>query len=88
MLIYQTTDQAVIVNEYRWAYVRKNDKKIKWQNRFTNMVNALAEMKYYLSDETGILILDSKGLQIPNREWTGEIHHDVQKLITDLNIGE
>lgn len=88
MLIYQTTDQAVIVDEHRWAHIKKNDRKIKWQSRFANMVSALGQMHYYLIDETGNLITDAKGLHIPNREWTGEIHHDVQKLITDLNIGE
>jgi len=88
MLIYQTTDQAVLLQEHRWAYIKKGDKKIKWHNRFKEMSNALGKLNYYLIDSVGNLITDSKGLNVPNREWTGEIHEDVEKLVSELNIGD
>ena len=88
MLIYQTTDQAVVLQEHRWAYIKKGDKKIKWQNRFKDMSDALGKLNYYLIDDMGDLIFDAKGLTVPNREWTGEIHENIEKLITELNIGD
>ena len=88
MLIYQTTDQAVVLQEHRWAYIKKGDKRIEWQNTFKDMCFALGKLNYYSVDSFGDLIYDVKGLTIPNRELTGEIHENIEKLIIELNIGD
>lgn len=95
MLIYQTkpTDprepkQAILLDMYRWAHVQEFDTKIKWREDFLEFGTALGSIGFYEMDETGVVMLDKKGLSIPNAEWFkhGEIHNDIDRLIEELSL--
>lgn len=95
MLIYQTKPtnsrepkQAIVIDSHRWAYIVEGDIKIEWKLDFSRLSEAFGHLGYYEMDGSGYLISDAKGIPILNREWQGEIHEDVDKLVQDLFLEE
>lgn len=95
MLIYQTKPtnsrepkQAIIIDSHRWAYVMEGDTKIEWKLEFSQLSEGFGYLGYYEMDGSGYLITDAKGIPTLNREWRGEIHEDIDKLVLDLLLEE